>query len=603
MALVQDLHCCIGQKIIRNNFKWLVEELQPSKVIEHLEKLQILPEAQIESYSNELVSRSDRNRSMLLELMNYPNGAKCLILALAKDDSDSSLSVACRAMWDEYQRLQEEAKVSSEDDWTQMYDPLIRRSLSRASGSLSASSSYSAFSDESALEDMEYTLENLEFVQPAFGSGDEGDLESNDEESETAEALEKVISRLKSEQVTACMPLPNRYYDNESRRRVNKVFAEGSAMINNGLHFKFKLFRHDLQRAFPRDHNLHFMLMYLQASSLLWQNDFEACELWVKRAIKYSHKTSRPSRSLVEILSSRCWMYFQENRLQKLHLTCKDAIQLIESDPQGCTGLPAGWIYVDLARFWSALLTFSDACRFLRIRDEAIQSYEEALVHFQQDDSSDKIFGLLFSSIMLANVLLGCGDQLQTIHFRPTHEDIIKARNLILTVQDGEYAIPLVLQVQLKISLCDHQIRLGSMHLRKALKYAEEALKEATELNMKDQVMFAELRIKFLNMEHHQADFRSKKRNYFSHLPITDASSSMNGNLQVVSSERNNRQEKQECVNRKFMWNFLVFSCAVVFVGILLNVLLSYKPVWPLLNKVPTHYVILLKHLQFSRNS
>ena len=363
------------------------------------------------------------------------------------------------------------------------------------------------------------------------------------------------------------MTSANQFVNKKQRYVLSRVFDSLSTMINQGEYAKFNAYRRNLIINEPSNHDLKFLLLYLSASSHLWQNEYDKCDQVVHHALQVVSYTSRPSRALVEILSSRAWMYFQQKKYNRLKVVLDDALKTIAQDPGECVGMAAGWIYVDQARLLSALMLGGDADRIRRMRLEGIECLEKALQHFKADGSKDGPFGYGFAGIMLASFLLVCGDHMHTAHVVPSDEDITRARLVITEVEDLPSGIPGVLLVHVLIAKCDYNFRRGAIYFDRAMDHAKQAIHLAGELSMPELKEYADIRLSFLQ-SHTIIESTTRKDSMTKSVPISDASSeeqTSNKNKTYSTKKHNNKE-------RSFVAEH---SCAIFYILTLLVALVT----------------------------
>lgn len=276
-----------------------------------------------------------------------------------------------------------------------------------------------------------------------------------------------------------------------------------STLINQGSFDKFELFSSNLQRKYAKDPDMTCLLGYLHASRDLFKTDFDSAKRHIDNAFEIVPKTSNPKYFTLELFTSKTRMYISQKKLEKLENTLDDAKMIIETDPLGCTGRAAGWLYMNDARNCTAqigLLNFRNhnaISSYTKLHKRAKESFQKALTNFQRDGGKDGPFGFGYALCRLAILLLQCGDNGRTMDILlPPEEDIKLAGGHLQSLEDSEIAIPKILEMHFVLAKCDYQFR--RKNTTRALEYAELAYKIASELKLLEFTEHAHNRCKFL---------------------------------------------------------------------------------------------------------
>lgn len=286
-------------------------------------------------------------------------------------------------------------------------------------------------------------------------------------------------------------------------RHLVVTFNYLSTLINQGNFDKFELFSSNLQRRYSKDPDMTCLLGYLHASRDLFRTDFDSAKKHIDKAFEIVPKTSNPKYFTLELFTSRTRMYISQKRLEKLQNALDDAKMIIETDPLGCTGRAAGWLYMNDARNCTAqigLLNFRNPkaiTSYTILHKRAVASFQKALTNFQRDGGKDGPFGFGYALCRLAILLLRCGDNGRTMDILiPPDEDIKLASGYLQKLEDSEIAIPKILEMHFVLGKCDYQFRRGNT--TRSLEYAEVAYDVASELNLLEFTEHAHNRCVFL---------------------------------------------------------------------------------------------------------
>lgn len=286
-------------------------------------------------------------------------------------------------------------------------------------------------------------------------------------------------------------------------RHLVVTFNYLSTLINQGNFDKFELFSSNLQRRYSKDPDMTCLLGYLHASRDLFRTDFDSAKKHIDKAFEIVPKTSNPKYFTLELFTSKTRMYISQKKLEKLQNALDDAKMIIETDPLGCTGRAAGWLYMNDARNCTAqigLLNFRNPkaiTSYTKLHKRAVASFQKALTNFQRDGGKDGPFGFGYALCRLAILLLRCGDNGRTMDILiPPDEDIKLASGYLQKLEDSEIAIPKILEMHFVLAKCDYQFRRGNT--TRSLEYAEVAYDVASELKLLEFTEHAHNRCVFL---------------------------------------------------------------------------------------------------------
>ncbi|XP_013390646.1 uncharacterized protein LOC106159026 [Lingula anatina] len=286
-------------------------------------------------------------------------------------------------------------------------------------------------------------------------------------------------------------------------KRLSVAFNYLSTLINQGCYEEFESVSANLQSQFVYQPDMTCLLSYLHASKDLFKNDIDAAKRHIDHAFETLPKTSDPKYFMVELFTAKTRMYVKQKRLEKLENSLDDVKQIIQTDPAGCTGRAAGWLYMNDGRNKTSQMTMlnpynpSYLSNYNQLHAMAKESFQRALENFQRDGGKDGPFGSGYAICRLCILLLKCGDNgltMNTLH--PSEDDIKTAGGYIRQLEDSSIPIPKILQVNLLLGKCDYQFRQGNMV--RAVEHAEAAVNLAKELNMFEFAEHAQKRVMFL---------------------------------------------------------------------------------------------------------
>lgn len=177
---------------------------------------------------------------------------------------------------------------------------------------------------------------------------------------------------------------------------------------------------------------------------------------------------------------------------------------IIETDPVGCSGRAAGWLFMNDVRDISSQLAVLNARRpnypsvYKYLHEKAVKSCRKALDNFSRDGGKDGPFGIGFALCRLAILLLRCGDNGLTMEIqRPDSEDIELASNYLQQLENSKIPIPKILEVHSLLAKSDLQYRRSNSV--RALEHAEAAYQLAKDINMLEFSEHAHNRVVYLN--------------------------------------------------------------------------------------------------------
>lgn len=286
-------------------------------------------------------------------------------------------------------------------------------------------------------------------------------------------------------------------------KRLETAFNFLSSLINQGQFDRFDLFSTHLRSKYGNNADMMCILGYLHASRDLFKTDFDSAKKHIDSAMELVPKTSNPKYFTLELFTALTRMFITQKKLQKLQSALDDAKMIIETDPVGCTGRAAGWLYMNDARNMTAIIAMLNVYKrnyvsaYRHLHDKAKRSFQLALVNFQRDGGKDGPFGFGYALCRLTILLLQCGDNGLTMDvLHPDSEDIDLAGGYLRQLEDSDIPIPRILEVHYLLARCDYQYRRG--HTVRALEHAEAAHRLATEISMLEFTEHAHNRVIFL---------------------------------------------------------------------------------------------------------
>ncbi|XP_033740878.1 uncharacterized protein LOC117327805 isoform X1 [Pecten maximus] len=286
-------------------------------------------------------------------------------------------------------------------------------------------------------------------------------------------------------------------------RRLEVAFNLLSTMINQGQYEKFEHFSNGLKQKYHRNADMMCIIGYLNASKDLFKTNFDSAKKHITSAMELVPKTSNPKYFTLELFTALTRMYITRKKLQKLQRVLDDAKMIIASDPVGCTGRAAGWLYMNDARNMTALIGMLNVHKpnfiaaYKNLHEQAKRSFRLSLTNFQRDGGKDGPFGFGYALCRLTILLLQCGDSGLTMDvLHPDYDDIELAGGYLRQLENSNIPIPKILEVHYLLAKCDYQYRRGNTV--RALEYADAAHRLATEINMLEFTEHALNRVVFL---------------------------------------------------------------------------------------------------------
>jgi len=271
-----------------------------------------------------------------------------------------------------------------------------------------------------------------------------------------------------------------------------KLFDSLSSFVNDQDFDRYELATVKYSSKAERDPDTACLILYLDACKCAIQSDFASCKRTIAHSLDVAALTSAPNRFFVMCLSVRTWVHLKRRRLAKVSSSLSDALNVIGQDPVTCSGMTAGWIYVNEAKLLTATMT-SSLRHAHSIRQRAIGAMERALDQFRLDESADGPYGRNFASVKLASLLVACDDRLAWIDVvEPTDADLAKADQLLAFVDDSITGICSILKPLFLIAQSDRKFRSGN--LRRAVELAKDAEDLALRSGLKEEEELARIR-------------------------------------------------------------------------------------------------------------
>lgn len=287
------------------------------------------------------------------------------------------------------------------------------------------------------------------------------------------------------------------------KRRLVVAFNYLSTLINQGDYEKFETLSTKLKMRFPKNYDLMCILGYLHASRDLFRTEFESAKKHINVTMELLPKTSNPRYFALELLTAKTRMYISQKKLEKLQNILDEAMMILESDPGGCTGRAAGWLYINHARNKTAQLSCLNLRKpnafntYNKLFESAKTSFQRSMTNFEKDGGKDGPFGYGYALCRLVILLLRCGDNGMTMGtIKPPDSDVTSAGSYIRHLEDSDIPITKILEMHLRLAKCDYYFRLSNFV--RALEHATEAVNIATELNMLEFTEHAQNRVTFL---------------------------------------------------------------------------------------------------------
>ncbi|XP_052794547.1 uncharacterized protein LOC128227764 [Mya arenaria] len=288
------------------------------------------------------------------------------------------------------------------------------------------------------------------------------------------------------------------------KQRLQVAFNYLSTLINQGEYTKFEDTTTQLRVRFPKHYDLMCILGYLQASRDLFKTDFDSAKWRINDTMALVPKSSNPRYLTLELITAKTRMYLTQKKMEKLKTTLEEAMMIMETDPLGCTGRAAGWLFINHARNMTAQLSYLNLSKpgafnvYNGIFNTAKTSFLRSMTNFKRDGGNDGPFGFGFALCRLVILLLRCGDNGLTMGLiKPPDDDIISAEKYMRHLEDSDIPITKILEMQLRLAKCDYVFHRS--HLTRAFEHATEAYNLATAMNLLEFTEHAHNRMSFLN--------------------------------------------------------------------------------------------------------
>lgn len=325
-------------------------------------------------------------------------------------------------------------------------------------------------------------------VQTLTGSTDEDDRHISDRNTPKRALIPKQPTSIQSE---------------KPKRRLTVAFNYLSTLINQGDFVKFEEVSNKLRSQFSRNYDIMCIIGYLQTSRDLFQTDFDSAKRSINSTMALVPKTSNPRYFTLELFTAKTRMYITQKRLEKLQATLDEAMMILETDPVGCTGRAAGWLYINDARNKIAQMSCLNLKNsaglkvYERLFENAKTSFLRAMTNFNRDGGKDGPFGFAYALCRLVILLLRCGDNGLTMNsLTPSLDDKQTAGQYLQHLEDSEVVISRILDMHFRLAKCDFQFRRGNCV--RALEHAQVAYNLATEMRLLEFTEHAYNRISFL---------------------------------------------------------------------------------------------------------
>ncbi|XP_052235263.1 uncharacterized protein LOC127847413 [Dreissena polymorpha] len=321
-------------------------------------------------------------------------------------------------------------------------------------------------------------------------------LSGSEQQSNCAVALQCGAREIIPKQATAIT-------SEKTSKRIHVAFNFLSTLINQGQYEKFESYSNQLKASCSSNNDLMCILGYLHASRDLFRTDFDSAKKHICETMKLVPKTSNPRYFALELFTAKTRMYITQKKLTKLQETLDEAMMILETDPVGCTGRAAGWLYLNDGRSKTTQLTCLNLSKtsafhaYNRLFNGAKTSFQRAMTNFQRDGGKDGPFGFGYALCRLAILLLRCGDNGLTMdQIKPPKEDVISAGSYITQLENSDIPIPKILEMHFRLAKCDFQFRCNNFV--RALEHANIARDLAVELNMLEFTEHAQNRVTYL---------------------------------------------------------------------------------------------------------
>ncbi|XP_053396534.1 uncharacterized protein LOC128556228 [Mercenaria mercenaria] len=285
--------------------------------------------------------------------------------------------------------------------------------------------------------------------------------------------------------------------------RLTMAFNYLSTLINQGEFSKFEETSDKLQSRFPSNYDLMCIIGYLQTSRDLFQTNFDSAKSHIDSTMALVPKTTNPRYFMLELFTAKTRKYITRKKFEKFQTTLDEALMILETDPVGCTGRAAGWLYINDARNKTTQLSClnlrsPNACQvYEHLFESAKTSFQRSMTNFKRDGGKDGPFGFGYALCRLAILLLRCGDNGLTMNsLTPPADDIHTAGQYLNHLEDSDIAISRILDMHFRLAKCDYQFRRGNFV--RALEHAQIGHDLTTELRLFEYKEHAYNRLSFL---------------------------------------------------------------------------------------------------------
>ena len=453
-------HCCL-----------LFNNVEPKEITAYL-------------YQNHLLSDEDCER--IHGHVTRQDRCRCLLSILSKGNPEQTISIVIQSLEKKYRFIVEEMISSTKGS----EEPVSATTVLRDEASSAAVSSSSACH----MNPVEVSLQKATISPSTVG---EQALHTELAVSEKNTNCQNSYPILLTPGSFKPFTLPN--------KKLVLAFNHLSSLINQGKYDTFERASVQLDLKYYDNADMSCLLAYLSASRWLFGNKMDKAKGEIKRGLVLVPKTSNPKYFTVELFTAKTRMYVSQMKLNKLDSVLEDIKQVVETDPIGCTGRAAGWLYMNDGRGKASQMDLINVSNPNGIKaynilfNSAKSSLLKALANFNEDGGKDGPFGCGFALCRLAILLLRCGDNgLSMDTLVPPEDDIQCAGVYLKNLEESSIPIPKTLEVSLLIAKCDFYYRKGN-NVR-ALEKATAAYQLAKEVRMMDVRDHAQNRRQFLKL-------------------------------------------------------------------------------------------------------
>ena len=310
-------------------------------------------------------------------------------------------------------------------------------------------------------------------------------------------------NRMKSIKISSPIAKLGSVSPNGTNRKLSVAFNYLSTLINEGQFEKFEFLSQQIQQRFPTNYDMLCIIGYLKTSRDLFETNFDSAKQNISSTLEIVPKTTNPRYFTLELYTAKTRMYITQKKLEKLQTALDDAMMILETDPVGCSGRAAGWLYINDARNQTAKLSILNLSKhsalkvYEQLYERAKTSFKRAMTNFKSDGGKDGPFGFGYALCRLVILLLRCGDNGLTMNtLTPLTEDIDAAEKYIKHLEDSDIALPKILEMHLRLAKCDYYFRRENSV--RALEHAETAYNLANELKLLEFTEHAHNRLTFL---------------------------------------------------------------------------------------------------------